>query len=164
MFSVACSVKKCFFECWLQRQTDAPQWTLDAYKKSHLSQLTSFTPWGHKAPLIFLFQALLFSSLVCQREKVSVCMCARLHMLVPISPSSPLSPSPHIQMSLHLSCKCLPVCMICECMCVFFAISQHPLFILCINLHVCLLQLECVSIVCMCVTRSWCRLPSPCSQ
>lgn len=40
------------------------------------------------------------------REKVIVCVC----VWVCISPSSLLSLSPHIQMSLHLSCKCLPGC------------------------------------------------------
>lgn len=61
----------------------------------------------------------MFSSLVCQGKRllcVYVCVC--------ISPSSLLSLSPHIQMSLHLSCKCLFGCDKCMCVCM----CLHALF------------------------------------
>lgn len=83
-----------------------------------------------------------FSSFVCRGKRLAricVCVCECVHMLVPISPSSLLSPSPHIQMSLHLSCKCLPVCVICESNCGFFAcirVRAHLVFVLCVCLHV----------------------------
>lgn len=65
------------------------------------------------------------------REKVIVCVCVR----VCISPSSLLSLSPHIQMSLHLSCKCLPGCDLT--MHVFACTLLFYLFIFFVSVTVC---------------------------
>lgn len=115
----------------------SPKQILAPNIKFHLPQLTSFTPWGHKAPLIVLLWVFLcFSPLYAKGKGYCVCMlmCECVHMLVPISPSSLLSLSTHIQMSLHLFCKCLPVCVICECTCVFTCtcLCAPLLFILCV--------------------------------
>lgn len=84
----------------------------------------------------------MFSSLVCQGKRlvcVYACVWGCVHMLVPISPSSLLSLSSHIQMSRHLSCKCLPVCVISDCTCVFFTcirLCARLLLSLCVRIYV----------------------------
>lgn len=50
------------------------------------------------------------------REKVIACVKVCVHMLAPYL-HLPHYLSPHIQMSLHLSCKCLPVCDVLACRC-----------------------------------------------
>lgn len=74
-----------------------------------------------------------------------------VHMLVLISPSSPLSLCPHIQMSQHLSCKCLPARMIRRRTCLW---PRFPFAFLCLCVCVCAHSCMCCiqsSKLCVCV-------------
>lgn len=87
-----------------------------------------------------------------------------VHMLVLISPSSPLSLCPHIQMSQHLSCKCLPAHMIRRRTCLW---PRFPFAFLCasVRVHLCVCVASSrLNDVFVCVTRSRWRPASPSSQ
>lgn len=81
---------------------------------------------------------------------VCVCVC--------ISPSSLLSLSPHIQMSLHLSCKCLFGCdstmCVSVCLCMLFFPPLHA----CIIVYTCPEQVEHVSVTLCMWDQMWASL------
>lgn len=90
-----------------------------------------------------------------------MCVGACLHMLEPISPSSLLSLPPLVQMSLHLFCKCLSVCTMCECMRVF-PFTRPAFCSLCFYVSICVLKVLLVD--CASVVQRLCRLQHCASQ
>lgn len=93
---------------------------LDPNIKSHLPQLTSFTPWGHKAPLIFLLPALLcFPPLYAKGKGYCVYVCesayASAHIsIIPIIsfPTYPNVTTSFLQMSSWVCDLWIYVCLL----------------------------------------------------
>lgn len=84
--------------------------------KSHLPLLTSFSPWGHKAPLILLLQAsLCFPPLYAKGKGYCVCMCVSMHIsiiTIIALPTHPNVTTSFLQMScwVRLNSACVSAC------------------------------------------------------